>query len=211
MDVLKTMIQVAMARFSVSVCAVLPYRLLLWPMRYLNHIQLSARDLERISAAVRSRRACRLLVFGLGHDSRYWTAINNHGRTVFLEDDVGWRRTMSDGHIGLNVLQVQYTTRRAEWRALLDQPDRLRPEWSGGAPDGDYDVILVDGPAGWHDGTPGRMQSIVAAIGLAADGSDLFIHDCDREVEREYCDRFLPATWLEAEIDLLRHYRKPAR
>jgi len=210
MQALKTRVRAGGARFSVAVSGMFPCRPLLSAMRKLNHIQLTALELARITAAVRGRRECRLLVFGLGNDSAYWRAVNHRGRTVFLEDDAGWLRSVLDRHPGLTAFPVRYTTTLPEWRALLNQPDRLRMDWPDGVREGDWDVVLIDAPAGWHDEAPGRMQSISAAPRLAAAGGDVFVHDCHREVEREYCDRFLsPARLVAEEENRLRHYRMP--
>ncbi|WVZ51796.1 hypothetical protein U9M48_002906 [Paspalum notatum var. saurae] len=52
-----------------------------------------SRDEISLSLAVLRRRApLRLLVFGLGHDSRLWHALNPGGATVFLEEDPAWYR-----------------------------------------------------------------------------------------------------------------------
>ena len=48
------------------------------PQQTLKEISVTARVLERKSP-------CNFLVFGLGHDSLMWTALNQGGRTVFLE------------------------------------------------------------------------------------------------------------------------------
>src|SRR5207302_10994417 len=98
LQTLRTAIRSIAARPSVAVCRRLPWRPLLAAMRRLNGIQLTARQLARITAAVRSHPGCRLLVFGLGNDSAYWHAINRGGRTVFLEDDAGWMRTVLARH-----------------------------------------------------------------------------------------------------------------
>jgi glucuronoxylan 4-O-methyltransferase len=70
-----------------------------------------------------------------------------------------------------------------------------------------WDVILVDAPAGYTDSKPGRMKSIFLAKRLAASPGDVFVHDCEREVERVYCDRFLGREHLTSEVNLLRHYQ----
>jgi glucuronoxylan 4-O-methyltransferase len=211
MQTLKSAVRTVGARPSVAVCRVLPWRPLLAAMRKLNGIQLTAPQLARITETVRSHPGCRLLVFGLGNDSAYWNAVNRGGHTVFLEDDADWLRTVLDRHPELTAFAVRYTTKRTECQALLDQPERLRLDLPEAVGEVRWDVILVDAPAGWHDNAPGRMQSIVAAARLAAPGGDVFVHDCHREVERVYCDRFLPAAGLLAEVNRLRHYRMPGQ
>lgn len=73
-----------------------------------------------------------------------------------------------------------------------------------------WDIIFVDGPTGYADSTPGRIQSIYTASVLSgkSENIDVFVHDCDREVERVYCDRFFSDMKLVAEFDRLRLYQK---
>ncbi|CAN6362967.1 unnamed protein product [Urochloa humidicola] len=72
-----------------------------------------------LSLAVLRRRApLRLLVFGLGHDSRLWHALNPGGATVFLEEDPSWYRVVRAQSPFLRAHLVAYRTR-------LDQADRL--------------------------------------------------------------------------------------
>ena len=53
------------------------------PQQTLEEISVSAKILEEKSP-------CNFLVFGLGHDSLMWSALNHGGRTVFLEEDEAW-------------------------------------------------------------------------------------------------------------------------
>lgn len=53
------------------------------PQQTFKEISVSLRVLEKKSP-------CNFLVFGLGHDSLMWTALNHGGRTVFLEEDQSW-------------------------------------------------------------------------------------------------------------------------
>ena len=61
-----------------------------------------------------------------------------------------------------------------------------------------------------NDSSPGRMQSIYTSSVLAkkSENIDVFVHDCDREVEKVYCDFFFADMELIAEFDRLRHYKK---
>lgn len=180
-------------------------------LRRATGIQLTVSELDCIASAVRSRGACRFLVFGLGNDSVFWHALNAGGRTVFLEDDAGWhRRVVALAGGRLEAYLVAYGTVRTEWETLLSQPARLDMAWPPAVADTGWDVVLVDAPAGWHDAAPGRMKSIFGAARLAAPGADVFVHDCERPAERAYADRFLGAANLRRAVDRLRHYRTGA-
>ncbi len=90
---------------------------------------------------------------------------------------------------------------------MLESPERLEMELPAGIEAENWDIIIVDAPHGFNDTLPGRMKSIFAASRLAKTGCDVFVHDCHREVERAYCDRFLQSDNLIAEVHKLRHYR----
>jgi uncharacterized protein (TIGR01627 family) len=72
-----------------------------------------------------------------------------------------------------------------------------------------WNYIFVDAPAGYDTYLPGRMKSIYTAFQLAfnAPQTDIFVHDCHREVEAVYCDYFLKPENLIKEFCHLRHYR----
>jgi hypothetical protein len=154
-------------------------------------ISLTPDELLPIVRAVLAVSGCRLLVFGCGNDSLLWEKVNEGGTTAFLDDDVD---RLSDARSKLTrgiAAGVQYRTRVADWRAQLDAGDALLldlPDAIGAKP---WDVILVNGPAGQRDDLPGRAQSIVTARRLVAAGGTIFVHDCERLLEREFCARYL--------------------
>ena len=51
------------------------------------------------------------------------------------------------------------------------------------------------------------MQIIFTAATLVAPGGDVFVHDCNREVERRYSEHFLLRQNLLRQVGKLRHYR----
>ncbi len=53
------------------------------------------------------------------------------------------------------------------------------------------------------------MQSIYSAALLARESgdTDVFVHDCDRRVERVYSNKYLGDSDLVEQVDTLRHYR----
>jgi glucuronoxylan 4-O-methyltransferase len=73
-----------------------------------------------------------------------------------------------------------------------------------------WDIIVVDGPDGQSDQATGRMKSIFLSSRLIMNSGDIFVHDCNREVEDIYCNNFLKKENLQIEIKgsfgLLRHY-----
>ncbi|KAF4346930.1 hypothetical protein G4B88_007426 [Cannabis sativa] len=108
---------------------------------------------------------CNFLVFGLGHDSLMWNALNYGGRTVFLEEDKSWIEQIRRRMPGLESYHVEYDTK-------VHQADELMKISSGtqdcevvGDPrfskcqlalknfpsdvyDTEWDLIMVDAPTG---------------------------------------------------------------
>jgi hypothetical protein len=183
-----------------------PRRTRLFWLRILYGIDLSVSEMTTVTEAVLRRRPCRFLVFGLGNDSIYWHRINAGGETAFLEDHPLWLECVKKLDPSLPAYLVEYDTVLSSWRELLDSPERLRMELPDGLGDGEWDVILVDAPVGVHGGSAGRMKSIYMASVLKAGSSDVFVHDCCREVEQAYCDRYLLPENLVEEAGTLRHY-----
>lgn len=202
----KKILKRILARPSVTLSAYLPLPWLIRAMRKLNEIQLSEPELKAIIDSVKEKAPCKFLIFGLGNDSTFWARINRGGHTVFVEDDQHWFQKALESKNDLNVHLVDYLTERTEWREFLETPDLLDMTLPKEIESEKWDVILVDAPAGWNDSTPGRMKSIFLSSRLAHVSSDVFVHDCDRQIEMKYCDHFLKQENLSAEVGLLRHY-----
>ncbi len=194
----------------------------IWPsdaniseMRKLNQIQLSLEELQEIINTVKSTANCRLLVFGLGNDSLFWSRLNRSGMTIFLEDDKNWLEKITKRSKRIKAFPVTYNTRREDWRSLRESPSLLDMDLPDEVEKDKWDVILVDGPAGWKDFHPGRMKSIYLSARLIRDSGHVFVHDCEREVENVYSNRFLKHENLKTEIKgpygLLRHYKMEKR
>lgn len=210
-------LRTTLGRPSVAFAASRPSRFAYATMRILNNVLLSPEQVELVSATIREIAPCRLIVFGLGNDSALWALLNAGGRTVFLEDNEEWlKKTISRGPgEKLEAYLVDYGTRRDEWRSLLESPPELQLSLPAGIAEESWDIVLVDGPAGHVDDSPGRMKSIYTASQLVKESGDVFVHDCEREVENAYCEAFLGEACLVAEIParsgLLRQYRVDSR
>ena len=203
---LENILKRTLARPSLKLCTYLTRPYTLEAMRRLNEIQLDGNELKLIIDTVKRKMPCNFLVFGFGNDSALWLKINDGGNTVFVEDDKSWFEKALKSNHRLRAHLVDYQTERTQWAELLESPhllDMLLPQEIEREK---WDVILVDAPAGWNDMTPGRMKSIFLSSRLANNSCDVFVHDCDRQIEKAYCDRFLKQENLKAEVGLLRHY-----
>ena len=175
----------------------------------LDDVQLHPTELRPIVTAITARPGCSLLVFGCGKDSVFWEKINRNGTTAFLEDNPEWLEAARRGLERAEAYLVHYRTRRPDWTMLMSAPSRLELDLPTAISSRLWEVILVDGPAGYDDDQPGRMKSIYAASRLVAPGGCVFVHDCDRQIEREYAERYLGGRRLFVEArgrSLLRGY-----
>jgi hypothetical protein len=126
--------------------------------------------------------------------------LNRKGRTVFIEDQEEWFKRIKQKTPILEAYLVDYGTKLEEGMQLINYPERLAIDLPPDIRKTEWDVILVDGPAGFKDGTPGRMKSIYEASRLIKQGGNIFVHDAQREIESEYSDRYLLKRNVVAEI-----------
>lgn len=200
---------------SVQLASRWPSYISISAMRILNKIQLSTDQLKAVSIIVKEKAPCKLLIFGVGNDSLFWSKINKDGVTYFIENNEHWYQTITGRSNDLKVLLVDYDTKRSDWKRLLDLPALLDMTLPNILEKEKWDIILVDGPDGQSDRSTGRMKSIFLSSRLIKNSGDIFVHDCDREVEDIYCDKFLKRENFKIEIKgeygFLRHYRMTNR
>ncbi len=170
-------ISIRFARFRIAIA------------RRLLGIQMETPEILAVFRAIRP--PMNLLVFGAGNDSLFWREENRNGRTVFLEDEEAWLDRIRKQCPALELYRVDYGTRVSDWRTLIDHPKKLELKLPAAIRETAWDVVLVDGPAGYAPQKPGRMKSIFEASRLAKPGGSVFIHDSEREVEKEYGEKYL--------------------
>lgn len=180
-------------------------------MRHLTGTQVTVEQMLDIRKAIKETANAKVLVFGVGNDSLFWMNANHGGRTVFIENDDFWLRKIQKRITGIEAYLVNYDTRIEQAKDLTVEPDKLTMTLPNDLSKTEWDVVFVDAPTGWGDGTTGRMKSIFTASRLVKNGH-VFVHDCEREVEILYCDLFLRPENLVREIKAtdsgyLRHYR----
>lgn len=193
------------------------------PQQALEEISLSWRVLDKISP-------CNFLVFGVGHDSPMWTALNHGGRTVFLEGAKSWMELVHKQMPSLEIHHVVYDTNVSQAKKLYDigksEPCQVvtDPRLSecplvlknlpSEVYETEWDVIMVDAPDGYMDESPGRMKAIYTAALWAknrrAGETHVFVHDIQREVENYFSKAFLCKSYLSEQARLMRHFVVPA-
>ncbi len=150
-----------------------------------------------------------MLIFGVGRDSGLWLDENKGGRTIFVEHMAEWIEKTREAVPGIEIIQVTYRTRRPRWKRIMERRDILFME---DLPDEilamDWDLIFVDSPQGGSSANPGRMQSIYTASVLARRSNEVevLVHDCHREVESAYADRYLGKERMLEQAGSMRQY-----
>ena len=150
-----------------------------------------------------AENASNFLVFGTGADTPYWKMIQPN--VTFLEDHGEWLDRTDPKQI-----EVKYTTTRNQSDALLSSYRAgvftpLKIKLPKIIKETQWDAIFVDGPQGYNDSRPGRMQSLFTAQQLASEHTNIFIHDINRRVESAWADTLFTKTVTQ--FDRLRHVR----
>ena len=154
-------------------------------------IQLGPKELFPIIRSILEIPDCRLLIFGCGNDSPLWERVNAGGKTVFLENDPAWIEKISPKLFASSVHRVEYGTRVDDWRSNLDSGNELLLDLPSEITLGSWDIVIVDGPPGYDNTLPGRSRSIVTASRLVAPRGRVFVHDCERPLEKAFAARYL--------------------
>lgn len=175
-------------------------------MKIAYNICMHPNEILCIARTIKTKQPCRLLIFGLGNDSMFWSLMNRCGETVFLEDHPVWFSRVTSLNPSINAFLIKYRTVLLEWRELLKHPRYLQMDLPEDIEKKTWDVILVDGPVGWNNTAPGRMKSIFAAGNLITSSADVFVHDCNRKIEQVYSDRYLGKNNMVRQVRKLRHY-----
>ncbi|MDQ0468745.1 hypothetical protein [Labrys wisconsinensis] len=150
--------------------------------------QISPAQIEAVASIVRARApGARFLVFGLGRDSPMWQRLNADGETLFVEDKPAYVEAARQAMPQARIVVADYAATTvlgsfAMSPAALDaiaMPEELRGSW---------DVVLIDGPAGYWPGDPGRLVPLAWTSRLMARHTHVFVDDYNRVLERHFAD-----------------------
>lgn len=212
MEKLRAHFSIWLAKLVAKLAGITGQSSLIKLMRRLTGTQITVEQMMAVRQAIKEKHGCNLLIFGVGNDSWFWMNSNNGGRTVFLEDDDFWLRKVKKRVAGIEAYLVDYDSKIEDWKEMIDKPERLEMNFPDEVANTTWDVILVDAPTGWGEGTKGRMKSIYAGRKMISESGHVFVHDCDREVEIAYCDALLkPENFVKEitaiDVGYLRHYK----
>jgi len=155
-----------------------------------SEAQLSGMQAEIIGSLIAFRNfSANVLVFGAGHDTPYWVALNSAGRTMVVEDDALRaekirRKVKSDVLVSHRYPTTVLETAMPDPKVLAGYPP------PPGMTETSWDIILIDGPAGYTPDSPGRALPIYWAYKYSNARTHIFVDDYDRPLERTHCDFF---------------------
>lgn len=138
----------------------------------------------------------KILVFGLGYDSLLWHNITNNN-TWFVEDNQTYIDLNKDIPQS-NIIKYNYKNINKKSITVEDSfnisdeiihsykiPEKLLQL----AP---FDIIIIDGPAGYSGNRPGRLLPIYwSKYYLTKSGSIIYIDDSNRKLEKHCINKYL--------------------
>jgi len=153
---------------------------------YTNKILLPKNIIEDIFSNFKPET--KMLVFGLGHDSKMWYGGNKN--TYFIEnikEYISLNKDIPDD----NIIEHQYNNINVKKSFTLSDadiekyivPDKLKDL----AP---FDIILIDGPEGWRDDKPGRLVPYYWTTQLSQPGTYIYCDDSSRALEAHCITKF---------------------
>jgi hypothetical protein len=129
----------------------------------------------------------KMLVFGLGYDSKMWYFGNNKN-TWFVENKDAYIKLNEKDIPATNIIKYDYVGITCENSVSLTDkeisnfvcPPKLLQE-------GPFDIIIIDGPEGYHATKPGRLIPCYwSSKFLSKPGTIIYVDDSKRNVET-YC------------------------
>jgi lipopolysaccharide biosynthesis glycosyltransferase len=131
------------------------------------------------------RNHTKMLVFGLGYDSRMWYEGNNKN-TYFVENKREYIELNKNDIPFNNIIQYEYNTLVETSEKLTDNEIvkyKLNDKLKKLAP---FDIIIIDGPEGYDNKKPGRLIPCYWSTLLSKTGTIIYIDDANRKLEN-YC------------------------
>tara|TARA_Y100000034_G_scaffold2193_1_gene2722 strand:+ start:210 stop:857 length:648 start_codon:yes stop_codon:yes gene_type:complete len=189
-----------------------------------NPGQMSFDEYTYIYDLIESNAGCNLLIFGLGRDSGLWLNTNTGGKTIFLEDNVDWINTIEHAFKlsgnNIDIRHIVYNDTGHDSNKLLEDyklgnTGNLKLDLPDDVRNIDWDIIIVDAPAGYSNDVPCRMKSIYESYNLseAVKGIHIIVHDAQRKIESLYTDYFFQSynlieTLDDGEHGVLKHFKR---
>ena len=145
---------------------------------------------------------CNILVFGLGNDSNIWHHSNKHGYTLFVEDDIEWIENIKKSNEYLSILEYKYkTTVEESIKKINDSTYLNKFKIPNEIKMVEWDIIIIDGPAGYTKEQPGRAIPIYWASQISTNNTFIFIDDSKRNLESKLITKYIGRTSNTIELE----------
>uniref|UniRef100_A0A6C0EF72 Uncharacterized protein n=1 Tax=viral metagenome TaxID=1070528 RepID=A0A6C0EF72_9ZZZZ len=153
---------------------------------YNSNIQLHTKVIDDIFKNF--TKDTKFLVYGLGYDSKMW--FNGNKNTFFVEDNDFYIELNKDIP-KTNIIKYDYkdiTVKKSMTMTddeinTYDIPQKLLDE-------SPFDIILIDGPAGYEEDKFGRLLPFHWCSKLAKKDTIIYADDCKRELEKYCIDKY---------------------
>lgn len=126
----------------------------------------------------------KMLVFGLGYDSKMW--FNGNKNTYFVEDNEEYIKLNENDIPSENIIFYNYNTTVKDSFKMSDKDIYSVPIPTKIIELSPFDIILIDGPAGYNSEQPGRLLPCYFSNLVSRKGSIVYIDDSSRPLET-YC------------------------
>jgi hypothetical protein len=154
---------------------------------YTTKIQIHERVIKDVFKNI--KEDSKMLVFGLGYDSKMWYEGCN--KNVFFVENNDKYIELNIKKIPLdNIIKYDYKTTCASSEHLTDNeitgfiiPQKIEER-------GPYDIIIIDGPEGYTPEKPGRLIPIYWATKLTKPGTLIYIDDSKRPLENRCIQKY---------------------
>jgi len=150
---------------------------------YNKSIQISKKVIEDVFSNFTPNT--KMLVFGLGYDSKMW--YNGNKNTYFIESNDEFINLNKNDIPTSNIIKYEYKNInvRDSFKMSVDDINKyIIPEKIKNL--GPFDIIIIDGPEGWEGSKPGRLIPYYWATLLSNKGTIIYGDDSSRELEN-YC------------------------
>ena len=157
-------------------------------MEYYNkNIQIDKDVIQDVFTEIKPNT--KMLVFGLGHDSKMWYE-SVHKNAFFIENNDNYI-DLNKNHISSNnIIKYDYKTTCLSSFNLSDDiikkfiiPEKILNE----AP---FDIIIIDGPEGFAPLKPGRLIPCYWSTFLSKSGTIIYIDDANRNLEKFCIEKY---------------------
>lgn len=130
----------------------------------------------------------KFLMFGCGHDTKMWAEANPN--TYFVESNPKYINLARQSVASENLIPVKYNTTVSKSLLMTDEEIAGHPVPAKIATEAPYDIVLIDGPAGYTSGRPGRLMPCFWAKLFTKEGSLVYVDDSHRNLESYAIQKF---------------------